>query len=105
MSGYTKGPWEAVQYPEGWAVRTVYVSDEGYRTTTWPAVINAAGQPNEANAHLIAASPDMYEALKEVTKELSAWAEITINGVADTRLLGMVSRAKAALSKAEGTGQ
>lgn len=61
-SGWTPGQWEAVEYPSGWTVRTVYQNSEGLRTTAWPAVVNCGSQPNEANARLIAAAPDLYEA-------------------------------------------
>lgn len=58
----TPGTWEVWQSPSGkWAVRAVYEDDQGNRHTTWPAVCNATGEDNEANARLIAAAPKLQE--------------------------------------------
>lgn len=80
MTGFTKGPWR------------VFIDDSGGKWSGWPISINAeqihqdcmivrtGGQwPYEwdfaisqreavANAHLIAAAPDLYEALQEAVE-------------------------------------
>ena len=69
MSEFTKGPWTVgsrVAY--GW---DVYQNDD---VLTWVGVVhdgslledNATDNEAEANARLIAAAPDMYEALREL---------------------------------------
>ena len=44
-------------------IKHEYSPGDGSRVTEWPAVCNCAGLPNEANARLIAAAPELYEAL------------------------------------------
>ena len=107
MGGYTKGPWEAVQLAEGkFSIFTpafpyrdaLVVLDssqdvhEGYRTIETPA-----------NAKLIAAAPEIYEALK-----LAEDALRTSYNVADYPADGeskqdiALASARAAIAKAEG---
>jgi len=72
---YTKGRWEAIisrkpdqaHHPQ-WAI-----SGESH----WIAVLGTDKYPfpnDEANAHLIAAAPDMYEALKEIAEGKGAYS-------------------------------
>lgn len=62
---HTPGPWTVGQHPalnKGWIVRPVLF---GSRTTRLP--LHEGGHTilkNEADAHLIAAAPDLLEALK-----------------------------------------
>ena len=65
---HTSGEWKAWRSPQGWTVRAVYHDSQGRRVTCWPAFCDAGAQPNEANAHLIAAAPDMLAALKSVVR-------------------------------------
>jgi predicted nucleic acid-binding protein len=69
---FTPGEWEARLAPDGlsWTVRSVYTDELGRRNTSWPAICHAAAQHNEANAHMISAAPDMYEALKLASEAL-----------------------------------
>lgn len=95
--GHTPGKWEAVLYPSGWNIRTVYVdSASGMRTTAWPATIDCGGQPNEANARLISAAPDMLEALKEIVR-----TEV-VEYLVHPEQFDAINMARAALAKAEG---
>ena len=69
MSKHTQGPWQAVQLEEGlFEIRSRYAErlpivtldkrrdgHEGYRTVETPA-----------NAYLIAAAPELFEALKDI---------------------------------------
>ena len=100
-TSFTPGPWAA--YDAGSKHRTLISSNcEDYAPTKNGGVFVAVAQgpDNRANARLIAAAPDLYAALEEVTAELAEFADITINGEADTHMTGMVERARAALSKA-----
>lgn len=88
---HTPGTWEAWKSSNGiWTVRSVYSDDQGRRCTAWPAVCDAAAQDNEANAHLIAAAPEMLEAL---------YAALPYIEAADAKVTAQV---KKAIEKAEG---
>lgn len=56
-SKHTEGPWKAVEDDEDWSVREA-ATDMGWMYTSICERI-----PNEADAHLIAAAPAMYELL------------------------------------------
>lgn len=69
MSEFTKGPWEARLMPQTTFI-TAKSSDS--EPTMYICDTNKARMPmgeEIANAQLIAASPDMYNALKEEMKE------------------------------------
>ena len=69
MSGPTPGPWEAWLAPTGEAVvRRVYRDKQNRRVTEWPAVCNCNTLDNMANAHLIAAAPDLLAVAQMVAK-------------------------------------
>jgi len=78
---YTKGEWKIYKVPAAFLINTDNME-------------NIASCSNQANAHLISAAPDMYEACKEMLEEL----KIT-KGAAG---IWLVRWAKA-LAKAEGT--
>ena len=70
---HTPGPWFAWKSPDGqWTVKAVYDDAMGLRTTAWPAVCNAGAQDNEANARLMAASPELVDALKAALEWIDA---------------------------------
>lgn len=96
IPAHTPGEWEAVEFPTGWVVRSVYQDAEGRRCTAYPAVVNCGGQPNEANAHLIAAARDLLKAARRALAVLKA-----TNGesVRPGNALGALH---AAIAKAEG---
>jgi len=72
---YTKGEWK-VEYPN-WTMIAVLTMDEevGYETYKYIAEVNPCEDgrfldgEETANAHLIAAAPDMYEALEDIIKQ------------------------------------
>lgn len=69
MANHTPGPWRAEAHPNGWHIK------HGSR---WNAALErdvgvdvdfrSRGVEGDANAHLIAAAPDLLIALEEVTK-------------------------------------
>ena len=97
MSGHSKGPWEAWKEGDDWKVGSedltvAYVQPEPY-------VPEEARGDEEANAKLIAAAPDRYEALREVAFQFGPLEEAKLLGTADVEALYIV---RAALAKAEG---
>jgi hypothetical protein len=80
---FTAGPW---------TYTGLYVEDEN-------GTVIAQSNRGAANAHLIAAAPDLYEALKAVYLELDG----RYDGAPDSRVLWMgehITRISAALAKA-----
>ena len=83
---HTKGPWAHVETDVG----QIVVED----VNGWICeMAKWEGQDNRANAHLIAAAPDMLEALNEC---LEAFAELGIDATLP------VLHARAAIKKARG---
>ena len=72
MSEYTPGPWSKVIAKgfdfSGFADPLIITVDHGDDSVTPICILspNEFTGAREANAHLIAAAPDMYEALKKV---------------------------------------
>lgn len=87
---FTPGDWSE----HDGVISAVTTSDAG-RMTRWVASLIDCKPPVdgelEANAHLIAASPDLYEALKDCVQALS-----------HTEAGPRIDAARAALAKAEG---
>jgi len=100
MSGYTKGPWTT---GPAFVVKAVTKDDLSRTVTNWVAECPKSGvKPIEeayANARLIAAAPDMHEALKvaEIASEELCQGQDPANECWNT--LRMI---RAALAKAEG---
>lgn len=89
-------PWTA----NGIAYPIVYAAD-GYRVAT----VNASSPPdsprhNEANARLIAAAPDLLQALQDLRKELRASRKLDVKK--DFSLMVADAQAGAAIHKAIG---
>lgn len=113
-SKWTSGPWRV---EEG---TTVIWSDNAYDpgTNCVGCIVARAAQPpswrgsrptedeQEANAHLIASAPDLYEALKALLPD-SGWANYSDDELRREAELGngralLLLAARAALAKAEG---
>ena len=56
MSKHTKGPWFVVDHPASWTIQ----NKEG---GAGECVAQSYGDSGKANAHLIAAAPQLYEAV------------------------------------------
>ncbi len=65
---FTPGPWksEEIRHDGKWYVM-------GPDNTTLVALCNSGLADNEANARLIAMSPQMYDALKEMQAAFGSW--------------------------------
>lgn len=105
MSEATRGPWKVADDTErvgrfGWYVRGPKGVD----------ICRLMASPREANAHLIAASPDLLEALKAALKAMDYMGDI-MNGMdivmeEDEAVVNPAfMKARAAIKKAEGTDQ
>ena len=97
MSKHTPGPWK-VQWTkkESGKVDLILVGKgEDYTT----AFVPCFGDNAELNASLIAAAPDLFEALKFLFDKVeSGQCEITVSGIA----LLWYQKARDAIAKAEG---
>ncbi len=93
-SKHTPGPWKVHKMPKaiGYAEWEIHYSDDGECV--------AEIVYKEADAHLIAAAPDMYEALKDVLAWWGFPREYADSEITDTAILYW--KIKAALAKSEG---
>lgn len=107
---HTKGPWE-VKGNTIWGL----VPDEGYglsRPERHRIVANTSSANNDgadqANAHLIAAAPAMYEALKEAATALDGLVNYSLiqglNQAEKNTLNALIRDMRQVLDQAEGKG-
>ncbi|EMI4427837.1 hypothetical protein V6478_001190 [Providencia rettgeri] len=97
----SRGPWEVVDNGEYFEVRVKYSILDGVASTVDTQSCRDNGEHNNdgyayANAHLIAAAPELLEALIELTES----AKEAIDGLGD--LADAIDTAKAAIAKALG---
>lgn len=107
---FTKGPWKAYErpYPEKPRVR-LHWADDDHITCPLVAEVNAGLAEANANAHLIAAAPELFEALADFERS-AALIGNTASEVAPEQIAREGARAwhrclinaRAALSKALG---
>lgn len=90
-SKHTPGPWWAEHHIAG-APNSVCVTEDDGAARTIASIPNGAQSNTDANAALIAAAPDMYEALREILAADTEYIEAAIT----------LDSARAALAKAEG---
>lgn len=112
MSGHTKGPWEVahaqMRLDGRVTVPEIFVRRPGDDVAIASDVIDPATElPSEANARLIAAAPDLYEALKALdglAHSEPCQRSSSLDCVCDygARAGAAWTIARAALSKAEG---
>lgn len=105
MSKHTPGPWKWVKEDGYYVLKTAagrFVADDGSAQGKFtPSFDLEYGGESAANAHLIAASPALLEALKETVKVLSAI--VKDDGLSPDSWAGeAVVKARAAIAKAEG---
>lgn len=89
MSKHTSGPWEYKPSAKTTLPRLV---GEGRILAIFK------NEPNPANAHLIAAAPDMYEALKNMYHAFQDGYDCTF----DAKMSDAIQDAYVAFTKAEG---
>ena len=97
---WTTGPWEAIfdseEMPMGdWGVISNHYDPIG--ETVWVAHTYHGLSRERADAHLIAAAPDLYEALAELLRVDDEWHGSVNSEMADAR-----NKARTALTKARG---
>lgn len=90
MSKHTLGPWRYKPHSVDSNYMLIFCSNEPHEGE------NLRGYCGEANARLIAASPDLYAVLKELQESAAYWSEYDVP-------LGIVDRINQAIAKAEGT--
>ena len=99
MSKHTPGPWEYVretEYMGGYPCNVSHKVKVGQELLTVGCHGYGWGEPEkeiEANAHLVAAAPELYEACKEFVRKCEC---------GEARSHRSYAQMKAALAKAEG---
>jgi hypothetical protein len=88
MSEHTKGPWKAIDVHRGFIIEA---TDYAYDVAI---VRNIGNHDNEANAALIAAAPELLQALKEIVKNCDDGFAVILGS--------LVEQGRAAIAKAEG---
>lgn len=100
---HTPGPWiwtDRFYTMSGEPCMTLLGDNESYGILCTDGISNSPqGIGNEANARLIAAAPELLEALREIMADLDA------NYGCITQPHERIGRARAAISKATGTNQ
>ena len=100
-TNWTPGPWECGINPTGYFSNEVVIRPKGqFPHGDWIADCGPrADVERNANAHLIAASPEMYEMLLLCVKELNAWLECEGS---DTATSMIIEKARLVMRDAEG---
>ena len=104
MSAHTPGNWEVISDPGHFDTRTTVVSKDGGSRKGHPyrMIVQVGGwagpREAEANARLIAAAPELLEALED----LASLAEAAMREVGEYDIEAELSDARAAIAKATG---
>lgn len=104
MSGHTKGPWFADKCVEG-TIGGIQDSHGEHVAQAQARQPLAAGKPDyerKANARLIAAAPELLEALEGMTERYTELANSGDCGFWDCENENEVKAARAAIKKAKG---
>lgn len=110
MSKFTPGPWEVVEsrngYPYQISARTA--SDNiagavGKSITRWAAIALPSSEEGQANARLIAAAPELYEALSTLERLSRKVLEMFDGPRILTGAWDACDAARAALAKVQGS--
>ncbi len=106
MSDYTKGPWE-IEPHESWSsMLGRYVVDAGCYDKIGPLEVGVTYaddvwlEVSESDACLIAAAPDLLEALKDARAKV--YTSLTLSGTAHEYAEIACAKFDAAIAKAEG---
>lgn len=90
---WTKGPWKATPNGDGYVITRTDVFVAGYAIAAARPSRAATEDQCEANARLIAAAPDLYEALVEARERMVG---------SSPGLKALIAKTDAALSRARG---
>lgn len=106
---HTAGPWVLGESSEGRHFRAVNAREHSeLATVVWVMEdYDAEGSPSpgcEANARLIAAAPELYEALTDALIDFDNWAAHEDNHQHE-HLVAWAEKARAAIAKAKGEEQ
>ena len=96
-AGHTPGPWEFGK-DRRWLFRDNLKSDGVFSSSTILKIDDDAFRPNDADARLIAAAPDLLEALEECLPVVGRYESEHESNWA----LGAHCKATAAIAKARG---
>lgn len=90
--GYTKGEWKQM------GVHIYADNPKDIHDKIVVVEVNPMGynEESKANAHLIAAAPDLYEALKQIVSWMEKWRD------AEWNFNGLLVDGRKAIAKAEG---
>jgi hypothetical protein len=108
MTKHTPGPWHVVEKAEHKGKGILHIVEEGGNSYWEIATLMTHDAELEANARLIAAAPELLEALEEIVTELhgaiynralSTWAT---KEVAYKHADGLVEKYRALIAKAKG---
>ena len=106
MSNHTPGPWSAYQRPSEIGTNYFRILLHGF-SDEQPKYgqDSLAGYCGEANANLIAAAPDMLEALEFCMRVIGESDLTPSGGVTEEEIDTAYCKAKAAIAKAKGETQ
>jgi hypothetical protein len=93
---HTKGPWQIIPYPDGHSFIR-----EGVAPERFVANVSTSNDEGKANARLIAAAPDMLEALTKARAFIEAELDARGPDVAGVALASL-NAVDAAIAKATG---
>ncbi|MDR6431027.1 hypothetical protein [Brucella pseudogrignonensis] len=97
---FTPGPWSFEVIRHIWKLGMNAAIAEGYVPTD-QAVNDTINGVSDANAHLIAAAPELYEAVEELTAAMKKYG-MDVDGDAPAAHREMMHKAESALAKARG---
>lgn len=101
MSGHTQGPWKASESDPAEGAHVFWITaPQGCGQHNGEVDITSVPGNKPANAHLIAAAPDLLKALKNILRRFENCARFS--GSEDWAIDAATKKARAALAKAEG---
>jgi hypothetical protein len=94
--------WEDEPYPDH--VVRIYRDSQGRRCTQYIALCKGAALPNDANANLIAAAPDLLQELEHICAEAESWHSMhhAQNLIQCDSICKAIPKMRAAIRKARG---
>mgnify|MGYP001559842575 CR=1 FL=1 len=95
---YTKGGWIQIG-------NFIFSSEKPPRLIAEISSSNFGLKEQLANAHLIAAAPDMYEACLQMQEFISTWKDVLLTNMTRGILMGETGKLLTAIAKAEGKGE